>query len=101
MSLLVRHTFRALYSVFGASELIRASEMKEIYSHDSFVAWTFRTGFPESYLFCLCSETGNVINNKVMWLYTYFPIQEIAQSASKTLEEAFELNKVIQSERMK
>ena len=46
MSLLVRSTFRALKSVFAASELIRASEMKEIYSHDSFVAWTIRTVFP-------------------------------------------------------
>lgn len=48
MSLLVRHTFRALNSVFAASELIRVTdrEMKEIYSHDSFVAWTVRTGFP-------------------------------------------------------
>ena len=48
MSLLVRHTFRALNSVFAASELIRATdrELKEIYSHDFFVAWTVRTGFP-------------------------------------------------------
>ena len=48
MSLLVRHTFRALNSVFAVSELIRVTdrEMKEIYSHDSFVAWTVRTGFP-------------------------------------------------------
>ena len=46
MSALDRHTFRALNSVFAASELIRTSEMKEIYSHDSFVAWTVRTGFP-------------------------------------------------------
>ena len=30
MSLLVRHTFRALNSVFAASELIQASEMKDV-----------------------------------------------------------------------
>ena len=46
MSPLVRHTFRAPNSVFAASELIRVSGMKEIYSHDSFVAWKVRTGFP-------------------------------------------------------
>ena len=46
MPLLVWSTFRALKSVFAASELIRASEMKEIYSYDSFVAWTIRTVFP-------------------------------------------------------